>query len=186
MAHKKRHHSSHKKSHHKKEHITAHDREIDRENLMHGRKHHESRHEARAHEHRGMERYERGPVKHHSKHIHNPGINHEMDHFNDEMRHEKDMRHGGMGFDNKISRMANRNEFYAGMEPRRRQELEDAGMIGEDPRAIANLPQQVMIKPYPRTGPYMPEGLNDDIRGVDDQMDYDDSQRARHWYPKKV
>lgn len=28
---------------------------------------HESKKEARSHEHRGMEHYERGPVKHHAK-----------------------------------------------------------------------------------------------------------------------
>jgi len=78
------------------------------------------------------------------------------------------------------------DEHYAGMGSRRRQELEDAGMIHEDHRAIANLPQEVMIKPYPYTGPSLPEGLDDTIRGVDAQMDYDDSQRRRHFYPKKV
>jgi hypothetical protein len=77
-------------------------------------------------------------------------------------------------------------EAYAGMESRRRMEMEDGGMIHENYAAIANLPQEVMIKPYPRTGPYMPEGLDDTIRGVDKQMDYDDSQRASHFYPKKV
>jgi len=76
--------------------------------------------------------------------------------------------------------------MYAGAEPRRRQEMYDAGMIHEDHRAIANLPQQVMIKPYPMTGPYLPEGLDDTIRGIDHQMDYDDSQRAKHFFPKKV
>ena len=78
------------------------------------------------------------------------------------------------------------DEFYAGGGARRRQELEDAGMIYEDHSQIANLPQEVMMKPYPRTGPYMPEDLDDTIKGVDKQMDYDDSQRARNFFPKKV
>lgn len=78
------------------------------------------------------------------------------------------------------------HEYYAGMEPRRRQEMEDAGMIHEDHRAIANLPQNVMIKEYPKAGPYMPEGLDDTIAGVDRQMDYDDEKRAMNFYPKKV
>jgi hypothetical protein len=114
------------------------------------------------------------------------GINHSPDRFNDEMKHDKDPRSGGMGFNSNLANRANANEFYAGMEPRRRQELEDSGMIYEDSRAIANLPQEVMIKPYPRSAPYMPEGIDDTIRGVDMQMDYDDSQRDRHLYPKKV
>jgi len=122
----------------------------------------------------------------HEKHVHNPGINHEADRFNDEHHRDKDPRDGAMGFNNKLAMRANMNEFYAGMEPRRRQEIEDMGMIHEDHRAIANLPQEVMIKPYPRTGPYLPEGLDDTIRGVDMQMDYDDEQRRNHFYPKKV
>ncbi len=76
--------------------------------------------------------------------------------------------------------------YYGDMHSRRRQELEDAGMIHEDHNAIANMPQEVMIKPYPNTGPYMPEGLDDTIRGIDHQMNYDDSQRRKTFHPKKV
>jgi hypothetical protein len=74
---------------------------------------------------------------------------------------------------------------YDGPEMRRHMEMMDGGMIREDHSAIANLPQGVMMKPYPMTGPYMPEGLDDTIRGVDKQMDSDDSQRARHFNPHK-
>jgi len=77
-------------------------------------------------------------------------------------------------------------EHYAGMEPRRRQEMEDAGMIREDHSAIANMPQEVMIKAYPVEKNYMPEMLDDTIRGVDKQMDYDDNKRREHFMPKKV
>jgi len=112
------------------------------------------------------------------------GISHHSDQFNDEMKHDKGT--DGMGFSSRIADAANKNEFYAGMPARRRQELEDAGMIHEDSNAIANLPQNVMIKAYPKTGPYNPEGLEDSIIGVDDQMDYDDSQRAKHFFPKKM
>lgn len=79
-----------------------------------------------------------------------------------------------------------RHEFYAGMDGRRRQELEDAGMIHENPNAVANMPQEVMIKAYPKTGPYMPEELDDSITGIDRQMDRDDSQRRKGFMPKKV
>jgi len=113
-------------------------------------------------------------------------INHRDDRFNDEWRHDKDSAYGSMGFNETLARRANMNEFYAGMDARRRQEIEDMGMIHEDHRAIANLPQEVMIRPYPLTGPYNPEGLDDTIRGVDMQMDYDDEQRAGHFYPKKA
>lgn len=101
---------------------------------------------------------------------------HHADHFNDEMHHDQDK--GGFIFKAAY-------EPYAGNDARRTQEMQDAGMIRENPHAIANLPQEVMIRPYPKTGPYMPEGLNDDISGIDQQMDFDDSQRRAHFYPKK-
>ncbi len=107
-------------------------------------------------------------------------INHHNDKFNDEKKHNKDSKGASVGFRHQGA------EGYAGMGERRTQEMQDMGMIREDTRAIANLPQEVMIKPYPKTGPYLPEGIDDTIRGVDDQMDYDDSQRRSHFYPKKV
>lgn len=108
------------------------------------------------------------------------------DKFNDSERHDKDGKMGDMGFDTRISRRANMNEFYAGMDARRRQELEDSGMINENPNAIANLPQEVMIKSYPKSNNYLPEGIDDTGRGVDMQMDYDDGKRSARMYPKKV
>lgn len=88
--------------------------------------------------------------------------------------------------ENNAGKSLMKNGYYEGMDARRRQEMEDAGMIHEDHRAIANLPQDVMIKPYPMTGPYIPEVLDDTIRGVDKQMDKDDSKRKEHFVPKKV
>lgn len=78
------------------------------------------------------------------------------------------------------------SEQIAGTDPRRTDEMQAAGMIRMDTSKIANLPQEVMIKPYPATGPYLPEGLNDTIAGVDKQMDYDDDKRRDTFYPKKV
>ena len=106
---------------------------------------------------------------------------HHPDHFNDEYKHDR-------GNERAVYRKfrALGNEIYAGMEPRRRQEMEDAGYLHEDHNAVANLPQGVVMKPYPKNGPYLPEGLEDSIRGIDWQMDYDDSQRKAHFLPKKV
>ena len=75
---------------------------------------------------------------------------------------------------------------YAGESARVRMEKEDGGMIFEDRSAVANLPQEVMMKPWPMTRDYMPEGLHDDIRSVDAQMDMDNSKRREHNVPKKV
>lgn len=77
-------------------------------------------------------------------------------------------------------------EYYAGADPRRRQELEDAGMIHEDHNAIANLPQGVKMAYWPKGGMYLPEELDDRISGIDRQMDRDGSQLKKHFAPKKV
>lgn len=70
---------------------------------------------------------------------------------------------------------------------RRTQEMQDAGMIRNDMGAIANMPQEVMIKPYPNREKYIPENLDDTIRGVDRQIDeYDGGKRDKNLFPKKV
>lgn len=75
---------------------------------------------------------------------------------------------------------------YEGIESRRTQEMQDAGMIRENPAAIANLPQEVMIKPWPDAGSYMPENIDDTIKGINRQVAMDDGKRAAHNVPKKV
>lgn len=75
---------------------------------------------------------------------------------------------------------------YAGEYARRTQEMQDGGMIHMDRSQIANLPQNVMIKPWPEAGSYIPESLDDTISGVNRQMGMDDSKRAAHMNPKKV
>lgn len=74
---------------------------------------------------------------------------------------------------------------YEGHHDRRRQEMHDAGMIHENHAAIANLPQEVMMKPWPSAGSYLPEGLDDTIKGINDQMAADDSKRSAHNKPHK-
>ena len=76
---------------------------------------------------------------------------------------------------------------YAGESARRTQEMQDAGMIHNDQSAIANMPQNVMIKPYPKAGYYLPEDQDDTIRGVDHQIDdLDGKKRVAGTKPKKV
>ncbi len=76
--------------------------------------------------------------------------------------------------------------LYEGHAGRRHQEMQDAGMIHENHSAIANMPQEVMIKPWPDAGTYMPEQLDDTIRGVNRQVALDDSKRDKNLVPKKV
>lgn len=78
------------------------------------------------------------------------------------------------------------NGYYSGEKNRRSMEMHDAGMIHEDHSAVANLPQNVMMKSYPKGDNYLPEDLDDTIRGVDGQMSLDNSQRRRNFLPKKV
>lgn len=70
---------------------------------------------------------------------------------------------------------------------RRHREMYDAGMISEDHNQVANLPQEVVMRSYPKIKDWMRDGdLDDTLRGVDRQMDADDAMRSRHMMPKKV
>lgn len=115
----------------------------------------------------------------------NVRVDHQGQKYNDKDRQQKD--NDGMGFDPRMAMRANMNEYYAGMPARKRQEIEDKNMIHEDATQIANLPQYVKIEAYPKSPrSYLPEGIDDSIRGVDMQIDYDGEQRDTHFYPKKV
>ena len=46
------------------------------------------------------------------------------------------------------------SRFYAGIDPRRKKEMAEGGMIQEDRQAMSNLPQQGFQRHYPRAGYY--------------------------------
>lgn len=100
----------------------------------------------------------------------------------------KDRKDESRGMERAMHRRSMMKEDkYSGMEPRRRQEMEDAGMIREDHRAVANLPQEVRYQAYPRID-YDSYDLNDDIRGIDVQMDDDvrkERRKSGERYPEK-
>lgn len=75
---------------------------------------------------------------------------------------------------------------YAGYDARRKEESRDFGMISEDHGSIANMPQNVIMREYPRPGDYLPEGLDDTLRGVNEQIGADNAKRRAHNKPKKV
>lgn len=79
-----------------------------------------------------------------------------------------------------------KNDLYAGEHGRRTQEMEDGGMLHEDRSAIANMPQNIIMRAYPVNGGYLPEDLDDTIKGVDEQINMDDRKRKEHFHPKKV
>jgi hypothetical protein len=76
-------------------------------------------------------------------------------------------------------------EFYAGIHGRAADDRMAEGMIREDKNAMANLPQEVMIKQYPRVRYEMDENINDNLRGIDRQMEDDGKKQKRGAFPEK-
>ena len=109
---------------------------------------------------------------------------HQASHFNDKDRHDKEGEASGpYKYDRSYKRA---DDMYAGADSRRYREMADAGMIHEDRSAVANLPQQVIYRPYGDPTRYIPEEINDTIIGVDRQKGYDMRKTLEHFYPKKV
>lgn len=79
-----------------------------------------------------------------------------------------------------------RDGEYAGYKERLAQEREDGAMLKEDRSAIANMPQNAIIREYPRPD-YESYDLDDTIRGVDEQIDKDvrGGKRKSGRYPEK-
>lgn len=84
-------------------------------------------------------------------------------------------------------RMARVNEDDSGMHmaPERRHDMEDGGMLHEDPSAISNLPQSVKIASYAKTGPYLGQNIDDTIRGIDHDIDENDRMIKKQFAPRK-
>jgi hypothetical protein len=72
------------------------------------------------------------------------------------------------------------NEFYAGVDPRRRQEVADGGMIREQRDAMANLPRQAQHHEYPQAGYYSSPYLDDSVRGQDASPEDNGLVMSRH------
>jgi len=72
------------------------------------------------------------------------------------------------------------NEFYAGVDPRRRQEIGDGGMIREDRQAMANLPRKAQHHEYPQAGYYTTPYIDDTIRGANESPEDDGTVMKRH------
>ncbi len=61
----------------------------------------------------------------------------------------------------------------------------EGGMIAKDGHAIANMPQKVVMREYPKPGygtSYIP---GDDIGEIDRQMSKDDAGMRKHLQPEK-
>jgi hypothetical protein len=55
------------------------------------------------------------------------------------------------------------SSFYAGLDPRRRTEMADGGMVSEDRNAMANLSNTGFQKEYPRAGYYTNPYIQDSV-----------------------
>lgn len=75
---------------------------------------------------------------------------------------------------------------YEDMDEVRAQERKDASMVPNGNGAHAGMPTEVVMKLYPKADSYMPENLDDTIKGIDSQKSTDNSKRRAHNVPKKV
>lgn len=57
-----------------------------------------------------------------------------------------------------------RRTFFENIDPRRRQEMSDGGIIRENDNDMANLPRQAIHHEYPRAGYYSSSLLDQDER----------------------
>lgn len=87
-------------------------------------------------------------------------------------------------YDSKKARIG--NGYYAGYESRLMQEREDGSMLNEDRSQVANLPQEVIMKFYPKVDYAHYSPLNDTIASVDNQIDKDSSGKTikKGMYPE--
>ena len=83
-------------------------------------------------------------------------------------------------------KMLEHGEYYAGEGARNMQEREDGGMLKEDKSAMAFMPQNIIMKYYPKGGSFLPDNLDDGITGVDSLTGMNDSKRNQHMKPKKT
>jgi hypothetical protein len=74
----------------------------------------------------------------------------------------------------------NDSTYSGNLNSARRLERQDFSMISEDKSACANLPQQVMYKPWPKGADYADYALDDTIKGINEQEKADVNGMKRH------
>jgi len=79
-----------------------------------------------------------------------------------------------------------RDGAYSDAAATARMQHHDSEMITEDRSAVANLPQQVIMKDWADHEAYLPDILDDTIVGINKQINYDNKKRSEHFVPKKV
>jgi hypothetical protein len=97
--------------------------------------------------------------------------------------HHHDSHHMGKAKEHGMSHVLHEvreREHYAGRDERRAQERADYHMITEDHHAMANLPQNVIMREYPRMRYGLDPYLDDTASGIDKQIYDDMSQMKKH------
>jgi hypothetical protein len=69
---------------------------------------------------------------------------------------------------------------------RRAMEAADGAMVPSGAGKFANMPSEVVHIAYPDAHSFLPEHLDDSIRGIDHQIDADNSKKMAKLQPKKV
>lgn len=87
----------------------------------------------------------------------------------------KDRRHESYGEKKRLG-----EDLYSGLNKARALERSDFHMISEDKHAVANMPQHVIQKEWPKSRNYHDYGLDDTIKGIDRQQNEDNAQMERH------
>lgn len=77
-----------------------------------------------------------------------------------------------------------KREEYAGRKQHENMEKEDSRMFGST-NGFSNMPQEVIMKPWPATPYGQDEKLDDTIGGIDNQMRQDGKRQKGGKYPEK-
>ena len=73
---------------------------------------------------------------------------------------------------------------YEGSHGRKSLESADFAMFGESRSSFANMPQELVLKPFPKGGRYSDYGIDDTVRGIDKQMNDDGAGLKAHMKTK--
>ena len=68
---------------------------------------------------------------------------------------------------------------------KKRHHSSERSEISESKSSVANMPQEVSYKPWPKGGHYEDYYLDDTISGIDKQMDEDGMKMKKHLQPGK-
>jgi len=85
--------------------------------------------------------------------------------------HSSHKKHHGHHGHHSMHKMS--HEGYSSHGEKYKIEARDYGMLHEDHSALANMPQNIIMKGWEGSHIYSPEPLDDTIHGVTKQMNYD-------------